>query len=132
MSGDISGVLNPGNVILDCRANSMDDAIGFVGGRLMEIGAIAEPYIDGMRKREEVFSTYLGNGVALPHGVLESKEHIHRTAIVVAQYPAGRMERGHGPPGGRSGRGRRRSRGGAVATRGDPSGRGALRTAVAL
>ncbi len=67
----------------------MDEAIEFVGGCLVERGSVSAPYVDGMKQRETVVSTYLGNGVALPHGVLESKEYIASTGLAVAQYPDG-------------------------------------------
>ena len=41
-----------------------------------------------MRAREEVISTYLGNGIALPHCTYEDRGLIKRTALVMAQYPA--------------------------------------------
>ena len=34
-------------------------------------------------------STFLGNGVAMPHGTFESRDWVHSTGIVVAQYPDG-------------------------------------------
>ena len=42
-----------------------------------------------MLQREQTVSTYLGNGVALPHGMLDSKPYIRHTAIVIAQFPEG-------------------------------------------
>ncbi|MDH3307975.1 MAG: PTS sugar transporter subunit IIA [Acidimicrobiia bacterium] len=39
-----------------------------IGGLLVARGIVTPGYIDGMREREETVSTYLGNGVALPHG----------------------------------------------------------------
>ena len=90
MSGDGLGtVLTRADIVLSCEAPSMNDAIEFVGQRLVDRGSVTDDYIAGMKKREEVVSTYLGNGVALPHGVLESKEAIVSTGIVVAQYPDG-------------------------------------------
>ena len=75
--------------MLGCRAGSRDEAIEFSGGLLVARGSVSPEYIDGMKQREEVVSTYLGNGVALPHGVLDSKSYIRSTGIVVAQYPGG-------------------------------------------
>ena len=46
-------------------------------------------YVDGMLKREESMSTSLGNGVAIPHGVYENREHILRTGISVLQLVDG-------------------------------------------
>lgn len=67
----------------------MDEAIEFSGGLLVARGSVSPQYIEGMKQRERVVSTYLGNGVALPHGTSESKDFIRSTGIVVAQYPDG-------------------------------------------
>lgn len=82
-------VLELSDIHIGCRADSMNEAIEFVGGHLVARGSVTAAYVDGMKQRETVVSTYLGNGVALPHGVLEGKEHIIRTGLVVAQYPDG-------------------------------------------
>lgn len=82
-------ILDISDVHLGRTAESMNEAIEFAGRCLVERGSVTEAYVDGMKHRETVVSTYLGNGVALPHGVLESKEHIVRTGITVAQYPDG-------------------------------------------
>ena len=67
----------------------MADVIDFVGGELVRRGIVQPAYIAAMKAREETVSTYLGNGVALPHGTFESKDEINGTAIIVAQYPQG-------------------------------------------
>lgn len=89
VEGSALSVLQLADIVLGCTAESMEEAIEFVGKRLVERGSVNEAYIDGMKQRETVMSTYLGNGVALPHGVLESKDHIIQTGITVAQYPDG-------------------------------------------
>ena len=42
-----------------------------------------------MRDREAIISTYLGNGIALPHGTSEAQATILRTGLAVVQFPAG-------------------------------------------
>ena len=64
-------------------------AIRFVGEMLAERGHIAEQYVDAMVEREMQVPTFLGNGVAMPHGTFESSGWIKSTGIVVAQYPDG-------------------------------------------
>lgn len=86
---DLAGVLAPADVVLGCRADSMDEAIEFAGGLLVARGSVSTQYIEGMKQRERVVSTYLGNGVALPHGTSASKDFIRSTGIVVAQYRDG-------------------------------------------
>ncbi|MBV4423464.1 PTS sugar transporter subunit IIA, partial [Clostridium tyrobutyricum] len=50
---------------------------------------VKENYIEGMKAREEEVTTYMGNGVAIPHGMNEYKKQILKTGIVIAQYPGG-------------------------------------------
>jgi phosphocarrier protein FPr len=42
-----------------------------------------------MRARERIVSTYLGNGIALPHGTNEGRSAVRRTGLAVAQFPRG-------------------------------------------
>src|SRR5437773_8288348 len=42
-----------------------------------------------MREREQIISTYLGNGIALPHGTNEAKTLVLRTGLAVAQFQEG-------------------------------------------
>lgn len=84
-----SSVLLPDAIFLGRSGDTMEAAIEFVGGELVRRGIVGEGYIAGMKKREESVSTYLGNGVALPHGTFETKDEVKGTAIVIAQYPEG-------------------------------------------
>ena len=47
-----------------------------------------QSYVEAMHEREESVSTYMGNGLALPHGTNEAKCAIRRTAISFVRYPA--------------------------------------------
>jgi mannitol/fructose-specific phosphotransferase system IIA component len=55
----------------------------------VQSGCVLPEYVDGMLKREESMSTSLGNGVAIPHGVYENREHILHTGISVLQLKDG-------------------------------------------
>lgn len=76
-------------VVTGLPSVSKTQAIEFVGAMLVERGHIAEPYVAAMLQREETVSTFLGNGVAMPHGTFESRDQVKSTGIVVAQYPEG-------------------------------------------
>lgn len=89
MPGSVLDVLTEEDVLIGCLAESMEDAIRLVGQRLIDRGSVEPSYIDGMLEREATVSTFLGNGVALPHGVLASKDAIRSTGIVVGQFPGG-------------------------------------------
>lgn len=65
------------------------DAIAQVGQLLAESGCIEPGYIASMNKREAVANTYLGKGIAIPHGVPEDRGLVKRTGIAVLQVPGG-------------------------------------------
>jgi len=65
------------------------DVILLAGRMLEESGYVEHPYIDGMLRREEVFDTNIGNGIAIPHGTDDSKQFIRHSGIVVILFPQG-------------------------------------------
>jgi len=73
------------------QTNAMDkqDAIRQVGQLLVNSGCIETGYIISMLGREQVANTYLGNGIAIPHGLPEDRDLIKRTGVAVVQAPAG-------------------------------------------
>src|ERR671917_1060343 len=81
--------LTESNVQLKARAASKEEAIRQVGRLLVDGGYIAPGYIESMLGRELQANTYLGNGIAIPHGMGKDRELIQRTGIAVAQFPQG-------------------------------------------
>ena len=82
-------VLSPSAVVVGAAAKDKEEAIDRVGGLLVEHGYVTADYVTAMRDREAIISTYLGNGIALPHGTSEAQSTILRTGLAVVQYPAG-------------------------------------------
>jgi len=82
-------VLTPAAVRLGRTAIDKRDAIDQCGRLLVEIGAVEPPYLAAMHEREESMPTYIGEGVAIPHGTDESRRHVLRTALGVLQFPDG-------------------------------------------
>ena len=85
----MSGVLSPTAIVVGATAASRDDTIELVGSMLVTDGRVTAAYIDEMRQREQIISTYLGNGIALPHGTNEARTAVLRTGLAVAQFPSG-------------------------------------------
>ncbi|MCW2875986.1 MAG: phosphoenolpyruvate-dependent sugar phosphotransferase system 2 [Sphaerisporangium sp.] len=81
--------LDPRAIRLDAEAGSRDDAIRQCGETLLAVGAIDEAYIATMIERERSISTYVGEGVAIPHGTLAGKDAVHHDAISVLRFPGG-------------------------------------------
>ncbi|GAB6108045.1 PTS mannitol transporter subunit IICBA [Fusibacter bizertensis] len=84
-----SEILMKTNIILNRATVSMEEAIKHAGELLYNSGYVGEAYIEGMLAREEKFSTYIGNNVAIPHGENSVKDCIMESGIVVVQYPNG-------------------------------------------
>jgi mannitol/fructose-specific phosphotransferase system IIA component len=82
-------ILSKDRIQLNATAADRSDAIRKAGDLLVSSGCVLPPYIDGMLLRETTMSTYLGSGVAIPHGVYENKEHILQTGISALQLPQG-------------------------------------------
>lgn len=74
---------------LQATATNKADAIRQAGQLLVDSGCVHARYIDGMLAREETMSTYLGNGVSIPHGQFDNREDIFQTGISVLQLPDG-------------------------------------------
>lgn len=82
-------ILNVNNIELNVKSESKIEAIERAGRMLIANGYVDENYIDGMKAREEVVTTYMGNGVAIPHAINEYKKDIKNSGIVINQYPNG-------------------------------------------
>lgn len=82
-------IVSPETVQLNAPSTSKKEAIRQAGELLVKAGRVAPAYVDGMLAREETMSTYIGNGVAIPHGQFEDRELIHSTGISVVQFPDG-------------------------------------------
>jgi phosphocarrier protein FPr len=82
-------ILKKENVILNAQVSDKTEAIRKSGQILVDQGYVAPAYVDGMLGREETMSTYIGNGVAIPHGELEDREYIYSTGLSVIQLRDG-------------------------------------------
>lgn len=82
-------VLEKNRIKLQATAADKFDAIRQAGQLLVESGCVEAPYVDGMLAREATMSTYLGNGVSIPHGQYDNRDQIKQTGISVLQVPAG-------------------------------------------
>ncbi|MFC0308940.1 PTS mannitol transporter subunit IICBA [Gallibacterium trehalosifermentans] len=76
-------------VFLGLTAANKEEAIRFAGEQLVKGGFVQPSYVEAMLEREKLVSTYLGEGVAVPHGTIEAKEAVLKTGIVFCQYPDG-------------------------------------------
>jgi len=74
---------------LDARALDKADAIAQVAQMLVAAGCVAPGYEASMGRREALANTFLGHGVAIPHGLGEDRHLVRRDGIAVLQFPQG-------------------------------------------
>jgi PTS system mannitol-specific IIC component len=79
-------VLAPGSIVLSGTATDRDAAIEEAGQLLVTAGAVDPAYVAAMHDREKSVSTFMGNGLAIPHGTNEAKGSIRRSAISFIRY----------------------------------------------
>ncbi|WP_145509185.1 PTS sugar transporter subunit IIA [Yersinia alsatica] len=85
----MDGILNIESILLGASFLHKSDAIRKAGEILQSSGYVTEKYIDLMLKREAMTSTFMGNNLAIPHGVDGSESEIIRSGISVIQIPEG-------------------------------------------
>jgi phosphocarrier protein FPr len=69
--------------------SSKEEAIREACGLLFSAGCVEKDYERSMLKREETANTWLGTGLAIPHGALEDKGMVKRDGLAILQAPAG-------------------------------------------
>ncbi len=74
---------------LNLPSVSKEEAIQAAGELLTKLGYVDASYVDAMQEREKLVTTYMGLGVAIPHGTSQAKGTVKKTGIVVMQYPEG-------------------------------------------
>ena len=84
-----TSILKSDNIILGLKSKSKEEAIERAGKMLVKEGYVNNNYIAAMQEREKIVSTYIGMGIAIPHGVGEAKKEVKESGIVVLQYPDG-------------------------------------------
>jgi len=82
-------VLVRGAVRLAQHAHDKWDALRQSGALLEELGAVAPGYAAAILEREGQISTYMGEGVAIPHGTDQARALVRRTALGFLQFPNG-------------------------------------------
>lgn len=77
------------NICVNCEPESQEQVIRKVGQMLVNSGYVGQSYVEAMLEREKSFSTFMGSGLALPHGVEEAKKEIKSSGIAVMIFPEG-------------------------------------------
>lgn len=82
-------LIDAARVRLNAQPATKEQAIRAAGELLVASGCIAPEYVQSLLAREAAANTYLGEGVAIPHGEIAARHHIRRTGVAVLQVPQG-------------------------------------------
>lgn len=82
-------VLKKEYIRIGLESMSKEKAIRLAGNILYDTGCVEADYVEAMLEREKEFTTYIGNGVAIPHGTNESRKHIIKSGVSILQFPGG-------------------------------------------
>jgi PTS system mannitol-specific IIC component len=82
-------VLSADGIKLGLKSVTKEEAIQAAGELMTKLGYVDASYVDAMQEREKLVTTYMGMGIAIPHGTTQAKGTVKKTGIVVLQYPDG-------------------------------------------
>ncbi|MEO9495586.1 MAG: fused PTS fructose transporter subunit IIA/HPr protein [Vibrio splendidus] len=81
--------LSKSDITLGQKADDKFKAIQNIAGDLTAKGLVDSGYVEGMLNRENQNSTFLGNGIAIPHGTTDTRGLVKETGVAVHHFPEG-------------------------------------------
>ncbi|SUC10583.1 multiphosphoryl transfer protein [Pasteurella canis] len=81
--------LSDNDIHLSAQATDKQQAIELVADALVKAGYVESGYLQGMLEREFQMTTYLSNGIAIPHGSLNTRHMVNKTGVQIFQFPQG-------------------------------------------
>lgn len=81
--------LDRAHIAISEEAKVKEEAIREVASLMVTNGFVRPDYVDGMFERERQISTYLDNGIAIPHGTTDKRDSVLDTGVQVIFYPEG-------------------------------------------
>ena len=85
----MSELFSNDNIYLNQSISTQEEAIQQAGQALVKSGAVTEGYIQAMKEREQLVSTFMGNGLAIPHGTDEAKTEVIESGLSLILIPEG-------------------------------------------
>ncbi len=77
------------DIHLNEQATNKTEAIKKIAAALTSADFVGEGYVDGMLEREGQAATYLGIGIAIPHGTPKTRHLVKKTGVQVFCFPEG-------------------------------------------
>lgn len=81
--------LSTNDIQLKQAAADKQEAIKAIAAGLEQQGLVEAGYVNGMLDREAQNSTFLGNGIAIPHGTTDTRGLVKQTGVRVHHFPKG-------------------------------------------
>lgn len=81
--------LTKDDIYLEQQAENKQEAIKKIAQALTEREFVQNGYVDGMLERESQAATYLGSGIAIPHGTTKTRHLVKKTGVQVFYFPEG-------------------------------------------
>ena len=77
------------NLHLSCRAKNKAEVLAMIGADFKARGYVSEDCVAFLAERERQVSTFLGNGITLPHLPKSATNIIVKTGVEIYQFPDG-------------------------------------------
>jgi mannitol/fructose-specific phosphotransferase system IIA component len=81
-----SALIQAAGIRIDAAASSREEAVALCGKTLLELGSVAKEYIPAMWEREQIISSFMGEGVAMPHGTDEARKFVIFDQLVFIRF----------------------------------------------
>lgn len=85
----MENLLKDENILLNQAISTQEEAIEKAGQLLVESGVVKAGYVQAMKDREQIVSTFMGNALAIPHGTDEAKNEVIASGLSLLQIPEG-------------------------------------------
>ncbi|PCF48888.1 PTS sugar transporter subunit IIA [Staphylococcus delphini] len=85
----MENLLRDENILLKQSISTQEEAIEKVGQLLVDSGVVKAGYVQAMKDREQIVSTFMGNALAIPHGTDEAKNEVIASGLSLLQIPEG-------------------------------------------
>lgn len=82
----MTNFLQLAGIRLGATASSREEAVRLCGELLHNLGAVEQGYVDAMWERENIISSFMGEGVALPHGTDASRRYVNFAQLVFVRF----------------------------------------------
>ncbi|EIZ4623056.1 PTS sugar transporter subunit IIA [Staphylococcus pseudintermedius] len=90
----MENLLRDENILLNQSISTQEESIEKAGQLLVDSGVVKAGYVQAMKDREQIVSTFMGNALAIPHGTDEAKNEVIASGLSLLQIPEGLLWNG--------------------------------------